>query len=423
MKATLFLCLLSFATSVLAQETKDNVKEGTLSVFIDCYSYYCDLQYFRQEINMVNYVREVKEADVYILMPTQTSGSGGRVMSLIFNGQKEFAGQNDTLILNMKPDITEREALDAMVKSLKAGLIGYIAKTPIFEKLNLQTFKLPEAKTREKEDKTVQKDKWNSWVINLGVDGYVNGEDSYSSLNSWSNISARRVTEDWKIALGLNGSFNRNVYRFDGEELIAETESYGASGSVIRSINNHWSVGAGTGISSSTYSNTAQSFRFYPALEYNLFPYEEATTRQLRFIYRITYRHNSYRDTTVYNQLNENLLQQSLGIAYGSVAKWGSINANLTGRHYLHDPSLNNVRLSTSVNVRVVKGLSVRFSANIAMVRDQVGLPRAGATLEETLLQLRELQKSYRYWGSFGLNYTFGSIYNNVVNPRFGYGL
>jgi len=42
-----------------------------------------------------------------------------------------------------------------------------------------------------------------------------------------------------------------------------------------------------------------------------------------------------------------------------------------------------------------------------------------GASLEEILLRRRELETSYYYYFSIGLSYTFGSIYNNVVNPRF----
>jgi len=31
----------------------------------------------------------------------------------------------------------------------------------------------------------------------------------------------------------------------------------------------------------------------------------------------------------------------------------------------------------------------------------------------------RQLRTSYRYYLAVGISYTFGSIYNNVVNPRF----
>ena len=57
---------------------------------------------------------------------------------------------------------------------------------------------------------------------------------------------------------------------------------------------------------------------------------------------------------------------------------------------------------------------------NASRIRDQLSLPRRGATQEEILLELRELQSGYEYAFEFGLTYTFGSIFSAVVNPRFG---
>jgi hypothetical protein len=45
-----------------------------------------------------------------------------------------------------------------------------------------------------------------------------------------------------------------------------------------------------------------------------------------------------------------------------------------------------------------------------------------GASLEDVLLMRKQLATSYEYYFSIGLSYTFGSIYSNVVNPRFGSG-
>jgi len=53
------------------------------------------------------------------------------------------------------------------------------------------------------------------------------------------------------------------------------------------------------------------------------------------------------------------------------------------------------------------------------MIHDQLSLPAGGATQEEILLHRQELETAYSYWGSMGISYTFGSIYNNIVNPRF----
>ncbi len=44
---------------------------------------------------------------------------------------------------------------------------------------------------------------------------------------------------------------------------------------------------------------------------------------------------------------------------------------------------------------------------------------KGGAPPEQILLKKKELETQYSYYSQVGLTYTFGSIYNNVVNPRF----
>jgi hypothetical protein len=53
------------------------------------------------------------------------------------------------------------------------------------------------------------------------------------------------------------------------------------------------------------------------------------------------------------------------------------------------------------------------------LLRDQLYLSKGGATNDEILLQRRQLSTSYSYFAGVSLSYTFGSIFNNVVNPRF----
>ena len=55
-----------------------------------------------------------------------------------------------------------------------------------------------------------------------------------------------------------------------------------------------------------------------------------------------------------------------------------------------------------------------------ARIRDQLYLPAGSASTAEILLRQRQLETSYNYFVSFGFSYQFGSIFNNIVNPRFG---
>jgi hypothetical protein len=52
-------------------------------------------------------------------------------------------------------------------------------------------------------------------------------------------------------------------------------------------------------------------------------------------------------------------------------------------------------------------------------VRDQIFLARRGVTDSEILLRRRELATDFEYNFRIGFTYSFGSIYNNVVNSRF----
>jgi hypothetical protein len=52
-------------------------------------------------------------------------------------------------------------------------------------------------------------------------------------------------------------------------------------------------------------------------------------------------------------------------------------------------------------------------------IHDQVYLPKGNRDQADVLLRRRALLTGYEYNARVGLTYTFGSIFNNVVNPRF----
>jgi hypothetical protein len=53
-------------------------------------------------------------------------------------------------------------------------------------------------------------------------------------------------------------------------------------------------------------------------------------------------------------------------------------------------------------------------------IHDQLSLLGREPTFEEQLLRLRELPRTSDYFISIGFQFTFGSIFTNVINPRFG---
>jgi hypothetical protein len=72
------------------------------------------------------------------------------------------------------------------------------------------------------------------------------------------------------------------------------------------------------------------------------------------------------------------------------------------------------------LELRIAKGLSISLYGSAAAIHDQLSLVKENIPLDQILLQRKQLATQFQYFTSFGLTYTFGSIYNNVVNPRFG---
>ena len=187
----------------------------------------------------------------------------------------------------------------------------------------------------------------------------------------------------------------------------------------VKSLSDHWSAGLIWDLGSSTRENYKFQTDFLPSVEYDIYPYSESTHRQLRILYGAGIQINNYIDSTVYNKVKETLYVQRMNIAFQMQKKWGSINLLLMGSNYFHDFSKNRIELIGSVNIRIFKGLSLEINGGVAHINDQLNLKKGDISEAERLLQLRELATKYRVEGGIELTYTFGSIYNNIVNPRF----
>jgi len=173
-------------------------------------------------------------------------------------------------------------------------------------------------------------------------------------------------------------------------------------------------------LQASSYSNLDFSLTTMPGIEYDLYPYSQSTRKQLRLLYSFGYTFANYTDSTIYDKVAENHFRHSFNAAYEVVQKWGTIDISFQYSNYFHDWSRNNYSLNGYIDLRIAKGLNLNFGGSASLIHDQLGLVKGGATTEEVLLRRKELATQFQYFTSFGLTFTFGSIYNNVVNPRFG---
>ena len=402
----LFTIILIPAFSQEVPTKSDTLRKDALNVFMDA------SDYIRKEIPYVNYVRDIKDAGVYIISTHQRTGSGGVEFTYFLVGQNEYKGMADTLTFASSPDDTQDQIRAMEVRTLQLGLMRFVAKTPLAKYMKI-SFSEPISET-------VSSDKWNSWVYGASISGFLNGEKSYKTNYLNGSLSARRVTEDWK--LNFRGRYNISIDKYQIDEDIYTNDNRTASFNslIVKSINDHWSYGGSLDLLSQDYSNVDIGVSLMPGIEYDLFPYSESTRRQLRFLYSIGYAFANWTDTTIYDEVMEGHFQHSLNVAYEVIQKWGSINVNLQYSNYLHDWSKNNLSLYGELDLRIAKGLNVNLGGGASLIHDQLGLVKSGATPEEVLLRQKELATQFSYFTSFGFTYTFGSIYNNVVNPRFG---
>jgi len=412
-----------FSSTASAQtKVKDEVK-----VFVDCNAW-CDMSFIKTEINYVDFVPDRFLANVYIMITSQSTGSGGQEIKLLLGGQENFKGMNDTLQFYRNSVDTDDEYRNRLVQYLKLGLTRYVAKTSLAHKLEI---KATVSKTEEAVNSlTNKKDKWNFWVFNLGVDGNYNADDYSKNYRISGRVTANRVTEKLKINLSASVSTNERTIKFDSIESKFNNNNYGLYGTVVKSLNSHWSVGGFGSLNHSTYSNYQSQYSIMPAIEYSFFPYKDAVKKSITLFYQIGPSHNTYIDSGYYDKPEHLVFSQSLSLNIGFTQKWGNLSFRTNWSNFLNSFALDSVKIKgRSVNtlslggyleVRIIKGLSFYISSSADFTKGiYPNIPRKFFSRDDLLTNTRQYPTQKGLYAYFGINYRFGSIYNNVVNPRF----
>ena len=412
MKYKLLSFFLSFflISSIISQtlESKD-----FLDVYIDCS--FCNMNDIRNNVPYLNYVREALLSDVHVLVTRVPSGSSGYNYSFRFIGRKDFKDTNLTRSFTESADMLTAERQQEIRNILEVGLTNFWGQTKMAERLSIR---VTEDKKRNLGPGDEKKDRWNNWVISIEGGSSIDHETIRKESTLWSRLSIDRVTELWRIRNLLYARGDYQIFTSEEEEIRSNVYRKYGSTQIVRSINDHWSSGVFISASQSTFNNLDLSTRFAPAFEYSIFPYTEVQERELTISYRVSHLFLDYTEETIFDQLSENLFGQSLVMAARFTQPWGNLYAELEGSHYFHDISQNRLVFAGRVNVRIIKGLSLSLGNNFELINDQRSLPKRDISLEELLLAQRQAATSFRLGGQMGISYTFGSIYNNVVNTR-----
>ena len=395
---------------------------GMVRIFLDCD--YCDEDYVRKEVTFVDYVRNREDADVHVLVTLQSTGGGGTQWTLKFIGLGTRQGQDQTLLYNASQTATSDEMRAGFVEVFKLGLVRYAAGTPIADRLHV-TFKSADADKNKKDP--AKKDRWNFWVFRVGTSGDVNGEESSKGRSIRGSFSGNRTTDAWRMSFNASARYSDNEFVLDEEDgqkttFLSVSRNMDASGILVKSLTSHWSAGALGSMTSQTFRNYVIRTRLAGGIEYDFFPYSESTRRMLTFQYTAGHDYVKYREITIFDKLREQLLDHRAEVGLSLRQPWGNANASFNFTQFLTQPSKYSLGVDGFSNFRLFKGFSINFFAEYSRTRDQIYLPRGEASTEEILLRQRQLFTGYQYFLNFGVSYSFGSIFNNIVNPRFGGG-
>jgi hypothetical protein len=133
-------------------------------------------------------------------------------------------------------------------------------------------------------------------------------------------------------------------------------------------------------------------------------------------------RYLNYEEITIFSEMEEVRPIHQLEVSLYAQQPWGRIGTSVTAFQYLDDLEQHNVRLSGDCNIRLFKGFSFNVFGSIERVKDQIYLSGVGISDEDILVRRRQLGTNYRVFLFPNIRFQFGSIFNNVVNPRFGGG-
>lgn len=396
----IFLIFISF--KCLAQSEK-------VKVFLSCR---CDDDFIKQNTLVFDYVRDRTLSDIEVFVFEISNAGGGRKYSFEYKGKNAFQNMDNEISTNIPSNLTFVEAREKLLKTYKLGMVFFLQNTSFQNQLEVNFY---DDKNKPEE---LSLDQWKNWVFEVSGSFNLENEKSIKEEEYNLGLEVDRVTEMWRIRSDFG--MRRSVKFFSGDE-----ESYNSerkrtffSGSIVKSLSNHFSTGVFGYYLNDTFRNYRSFVNFSPALEYNFIPYSEVLTREITLAYKIGYNFYEYFEKTIYGFLNQEMFNQSLTLNLRYREKWGSIYSYLVASQFLDQPDQNRLTLNNNINLRIVRGLSLRISGNFQLIRDQINLPQGEASIEDLLLRQRQISTNFQNRISLGLSYTFGSIFNNIVNTR-----
>jgi hypothetical protein len=221
------------------------------------------------------------------------------------------------------------------------------------------------------------------------------------------------------MAIGLNADYREDTFQLTDSRFTNVRRDNALDARFIKSLGDHMGFGFGGSVVTTTFRNQDLTLRLAPAIEYNLFPYAQSTRRQFTVTYSAGYNSFSYEEPTIFERLEETRVNHAVQTSFEVNEPWGESDVTLEFSQFLDEPDQNRLVFFGDVEIRLFRGFFLSLNGSSSLIRDQIYLPRRDATDEEILVRQRQLSTDYEWRFRIGLTYSFGSIFNNVVNSRF----
>ena len=419
MRTSIFLMTaLFFCVAAVPSSAQPKSK---LKVFVDCSDTYCDMSYFRTQINVIDFYRDRLLSDMHVLITSNSNASQGRSYQMIYYGQNGLKGKTDTVKFSTPPNATDFERRDIMLRNFKIGLLPWLAKNQSTSGISIN-MKLSEEELQD-DSPAETEDRWNYWVYRVSGSGNLGVDKIYKNTRLRWNASASQVTGEQRITFYYYGGYNLSSYEYEGdnglEKVVVQNENQGVFHLYAKALSAHWAVGYEGSFRNETFSNYKYRITLSPGIEYSIFPYDEFNNRFFTLRYSVGMYTAQYLEPTIYEKTSETLPISNFEANLSLNQKWGNVGMGLRYSSFLHNLSFNNLNLRSDISVRITGGLSFNVEVQGGLVHDQLNLPVGEATEEEVLTRRRQLKSTYNARFEFGLSYRFGSKLNNFVNPIF----
>ncbi len=405
----LFLLLVSLSCITGFTQTDTSSVEGTkLKVYLDCHD--CSKSYFTRSLGTVDFVSDPKLSDVHIFVTKQKTASEGYQYGINFIGKEDYSDIKFKLNAVSNQDETKIQRWETLLRPVQSGLEPYICIQKSKQHNQLLN--------NEKNPYLSKKDPWNSWVFLFDLGGNLEAEDSQSEYNIEGEFNAKRITDKLKLRSTLDYEMGSEQYDNGGDEIKSTVEQYKWTARSVFSITKYVSLGLSGAAKHSTYYNIDKTFDFGPAIEYNIFPWDKSDRKVFTLTYQVKPRYYDYIDKTIYGKNNEWLWDESVKLELILRQPWGEIEGFIRGKHYLHNFNENSLEMNTKISVKIAKGFSIFLKLDASLLNNQRYIADIVQSRDELLLQQRQQATPFDLDGKFGIRYSFGSIYNNVVNQR-----